>query len=59
MKKLKIRFCPRCKSVNVKIRISTSAAYGAPQKWICEDCNYSSFSPFPEKEIKLKNKKKK
>lgn len=55
----KAKFCPKCKSINVKIKIIPSAALGAPQKWQCLDCGFESHSIFPEKEIEKKTKKKK
>jgi len=49
------RFCPRCRSFNVKINITASLVLGAPQNWICNDCGYSNIV-FPELK-KLKSKK--
>jgi transposase-like protein len=40
-------FCPKCKSGNVKKEMDILLAIGAPQKWVCRDCGYSSFI-FPE-----------
>jgi len=57
--KLSVRFCPKCKSLNVNIQITASAAFGAPQQWRCLDCGFKSFSIFPEKEIKLNELKTK
>lgn len=47
---MKIKFCPKCKSINVKINITPSAVVGIPQKWVCMDCRFESNSIFPEKE---------
>ena len=41
------KFCPKCKSFNVKIDITASSVFGVPQNWICNDCDYSNFV-FPE-----------
>ena len=64
-----IRYCPRCKSVNVRISITPSAVLGAPQKWQCLNCGFESYSVFPigkiedqkkiQKDIKEKKVKKK
>lgn len=53
---MKIRYCPKCKSTDVKINITASAVFGAPQKWRCMECGYESDSIFPEKEIQEKKK---
>ncbi len=45
-----VKFCPKCKSTNVKSEMAVSIIYGAPQKWRCDDCGFSGFL-FPEKEI--------
>lgn len=52
------KFCPKCKSENVKIAISASAVLGVPQNWVCNICGYSNVV-FPEKErlTKLKTTK--
>jgi transposase-like protein len=56
------RFCPRCNSENVRMNITATAALGAPQSWICDDCGYSNIV-FPVKEAEegksKKNKKTK
>jgi transposase-like protein len=54
----KIRYCPRCKSVNVRINITASAVVGAPQQWQCLKCGFESYSIFPNREIKKPRKKK-
>jgi len=54
----KIKYCPRCKSINVRINITPSIVAGVPQKWECNDCSFESFSIFPEKEINESDKKK-
>jgi len=53
---MKIRYCPTCKSVNVRVNITPSAIIGAPQKWECLDCGFESYSIFPEEKIEGKNK---
>ena len=50
---MKIKFCPRCEST--ELVMVAGATVGM---WECKKCNYQS-SIFPEKEIKLKNEKKK
>ena len=47
----KMKYCPRCKSIDVRINITPSIVAGVPQKWECNDCNFESYSIFPEKEI--------
>ena len=41
------KFCPRCRSKNVKIDITPSLAIGTPQNWICNNCGYTGLI-FPE-----------
>lgn len=53
MKTNKIRICPKCKSNNIRLDITTSAAYGAPQTYKCEDCSFESYI-IVEKEKKIK-----
>jgi len=48
---MKIKYCPRCKSINVRVRITPSAVFGIPQKWECMECGFESSSIFPEKEV--------
>lgn len=52
----KIKYCPKCKSIKVKIMITPSAAFGAPQKWECIDCGFESYAVFPDED--LENNKK-
>ncbi|VVB79175.1 Uncharacterised protein [uncultured archaeon] len=52
---MKPKFCPKCKSEDVEIKITTSASYGSPQNWKCNDCGFSA-PEFPE--LKKKTKKK-
>ena len=54
---MKTRCCPKCKSINVRIKIVPSAAFGAPQQWECLDCGFESFAVFPEKEVEEKGTK--
>ena len=55
--KLRIKFCPKCKSENISININTLTATGVPSMHKCEDCGYKGYIIF-EKEIKLNKKKK-
>ena len=41
------KFCPKCESVNVRMKMNILLAVGVPQEWKCNDCDYSSFI-FPE-----------
>jgi transposase-like protein len=50
-------FCPKCKSTDVRKEMDILLAMGTPQKWVCNKCGYYGFL-FPEKEIKVKAKKK-
>jgi len=52
------KFCPRCKSENVRAGLSATLAVGAPQNWVCNNCGYYGLI-FPEKEIKTKVKRNK
>ncbi len=54
---MKIKYCPKCKSTNVRVNITPSAIMGAPQKWECLNCGFESYSIFPIKEIKQIKKK--
>jgi hypothetical protein len=54
-----IRFCPRCKSINVGVDIGPSAAFGVPQKWKCYDCVFEAFAIFPVREEEIANKNNK
>ena len=56
-RKMEKRFCPRCRSNNVKINITPTLAVGMPQDWICEDCGYSNVVFPVMKKIKLNIKK--
>ena len=43
-----IRFCPKCKSIDINQDKSTMQSLGyLPTKYICNNCGYSSFN-FPE-----------
>ena len=58
---MKAKYCSKCKSINVRVKITPSAVLGAPQKWQCLDCGFEAFAIFPEKEIskrKIKEKTK-
>ena len=51
------RFCPKCKSEDVKININASASLGVPQMWKCNKCGFQNYL-FPTKEkIKAKGRK--
>ncbi len=50
-------FCPRCKSTHVEKELTASAAFGAPQEWVCNNCGFRGHI-FPKIE-KLKNQAKK
>ena len=50
------KYCPKCKSIDVKIDITPSASFGLPQKWSCNKCGFESNSIFPEKEM-IENEK--
>ena len=41
------KFCPRCRSLDIKINITASSVLGVPQNWICNNCGYSNVV-FPE-----------
>jgi len=43
------KFCPKCESTNVGMRLNILLAVGVPQEWKCNDCGYSGFI-FPELE---------
>ena len=48
------RFCPKCESTNVGMRLNILLAVGVPQEWKCNECGYSGFI-FPElEEVKEK-----
>ena len=55
-KNKKIMFCPKCKSINIRKRLTLFLMFGAPQEWICQECGFKGHI-FPEKEIKLQRKK--
>ena len=52
------RFCPKCKSEEVEIKINPLIKLGSPQGWLCNNCGYSNVI-FPEKvklnKVKLKH----
>jgi len=48
---MKAKYCPRCKSINVRVKVTASAVFGVPQKWECMNCSFESHSIFPEGEI--------
>lgn len=49
-----IIFCPRCRSHNVKKEITSSAALGAPQEWVCNNCGFRGHI-FPQVKIEKEN----
>ena len=52
----KARICPKCKSLDVKKELTASAVFGAPQEWVCNDCNFRGHI-FPEIELNKMKKK--
>ena len=52
---MKKKFCPKCKSTNIEIKMTPITSKGAPAVQECQDCGFIGYM-FPEKEI---NKKKK
>ncbi len=54
----KIKYCPKCKSMNVKIDITAGAVFGAPQKWRCMNCGFESYAIFPDGEVEKRRTKK-
>lgn len=62
-KEIKVYFCPKCKSPNVKYVFGLTNLFGVVPKMVCLDCNFTSQS-FPilitnKKEIKKFEEKKK
>ena len=49
-------FCPKCRSINVKVNITASLVLEAPQVYLCNNCGYQNYL-FP-KLTKLKENKK-
>ena len=45
--KMNKKFCPKCKSEDVKIDLDPTNVVGTPQNWKCNKCGYSSLL-FPE-----------
>lgn len=57
MKKVKIRFCPKCKSTNIEKDLEVlPTKFGIQLDWICKDCGFKA-AEFPQKEVKSINKK--
>lgn len=56
MFKMAKRFCPKCKSENVRKELNVLLVAGVPQNWICENCGFHNFE-FPIKEKLNKNLK--
>ena len=57
-----IRFCPKCKSEDVRSEISFTIIFGGPQNWICNNCGFRNIE-FPiktklKKNVSLKKKRK-
>jgi len=46
MKQIKIFFCPKCKSKNVKHFFALRNLFGLIPRWKCKDCGFES-SIFP------------
>jgi len=55
--KNKIKVCPKCKSTNINLNITTSASYGAPQTYKCENCGFESYIISEKDKKKSKNKR--
>jgi len=55
---MKAKTCPKCNSNNVKIEITAGAAFGTPQKWVCNKCGFQSYAVFPEEEIRAERRRK-
>lgn len=51
-----LRFCPKCKSTNIRKEFNIFLIFGAPQKWRCQDCGFTGYL-FPEKLKKRERKK--
>lgn len=51
-KRMKIKFCPKCKERDLKM-----IAGGSVGLWQCKKCGFRS-AIFPEREIRLKRKRK-
>ena len=51
MEKGYIKICPKCGSTKIQKPITITAAYGAPQNNLCNNCNHES-QFFPEVEKK-------
>ena len=49
---MRVKFCPKCKSKEIELFVG-----GKIGLWECKKCGFRS-AIFPEKEIKLKKKKK-
>ena len=60
-KKVKISFCPKCKSTNVKYVFEVRNLFGIMPKMRCEKCGFE-MSSFPmmvsDEKVKSKGKKK-
>ena len=61
--KIKIRFCPKCKSTNVKFVFGLKNIFGIIPKMECQDCKYYAVD-FPiievsKEELNKINKKRK
>jgi DNA-directed RNA polymerase subunit M/transcription elongation factor TFIIS len=58
VKKQYVKFCPRCKSLNVKVSNTGGSAgtyFGLPTLYKCLNCGYSNYA-FPEIDLnELKN----
>jgi transposase-like protein len=57
---MKKRFCPKCKSENIAMKIpdAWTARVGLHPGWKCKDCGLE-LQEFPQKEKKIKLEKKK
>lgn len=51
---MKPKFCPKCKSTNVRLNMTTLSSIGGESpSWKCNECGFSS-PEFPELKKKVK-----
>ena len=50
IKKITLKFCPKCKSVDVEKEMALTMIFGIPQQWKCNKCGFKNYV-FPEKEF--------
>ena len=54
---MKIKFCPKCESKNVELKMTALTAKGKPAEWHCKNCFFHNIV-FPEKEAESENEHK-